>query len=277
MRVKFYGTRGSIPVCDPGFQEFGGNTSCIELSYNKGDKRHALILDAGTGIRLLGKDLQQMNHPSTDDLYIAFTHFHWDHIQGFPFFAPSFDKNQRIHIIAMGRDRGITDLREIFETQMQEQYFPVQLASMGASFDFLLIERDSRVFNGTRIKTRRHNHPGGAYSYRFEREDKKVVICTDIEHGADGLDEETIAFAKDADILIHDAQYTEEELLTRRGWGHSSFKQAVEVAIAANVKKLILTHHDPNHDDQFLKERERLCQERFPNCVLARDGMEVEV
>jgi phosphoribosyl 1,2-cyclic phosphodiesterase len=276
MKVKFYGTRGSVPVCDPEFQEFGGNTTCIEISYQKGDKRHALILDAGTGIRNLGKDLKSNNHQSSEDLYIAFTHFHWDHIQGFPFFQPAFDLDQRIHIVAMGRDRGLSNLREIFETQMQERYFPVQLDNMGAHFDFVMPEKRTRVFNGTTITARKHQHPGGAYSYRFERNGKKIVICTDIEHG-EGIDALTVQFAKNADILIHDAQYTEEELKTRRGWGHSSFKQAVEVAMRANAKTLIITHHDPDHDDAFLLKMEKKCQEVFPQTFLAREKMELEV
>ncbi len=276
MKVTFYGTRGSIPVCDTEFQEFGGNTTCIEISYEKKGKRHALILDAGTGIRNLGKELTKKSHQATEDLYIAFTHFHWDHIQGFPFFQPAFDKDQRIHIIAIGPDRGITNLREIFATQMQERYFPVNLDNMGAKFDFVMTERSTRVFNGTTISARRHQHPGGAYSYAFERNGKRIVICTDIEHGTE-LDPHTIEFARGADLLIHDAQYTEAELLTRRGWGHSSFKQAVEVAIQAEVKSLVLTHHDPDHDDAFLRNMEKVCQERFPNCMLARDKMEIEV
>jgi len=276
MKVTFFGTRGSVPVCDPEFQEFGGNTSCIEISYYKGEKRHALILDAGTGIRNLGKALKENHHQSTEDLYIAFTHFHWDHIQGFPFFQPAFDPEQRIHIIAMGRDRGFSNLKEIFEAQMQERYFPVQLDNMGAHFDFIMTESRTRVFNGTTITARKHQHPGGAYSYRFERDGKRIVICTDIEHGT-SLDHHTIQFAKDADILIHDAQYTEKELLTRRGWGHSSFKQAVEVAQRAEVKSLIMTHHDPDHNDDFLRDIEKKCQEIFPNCMLARDRMEIEI
>lgn len=276
MKVKFYGTRGSLPVCDPEFQEFGGNTTCIEISYHKDEKRHALILDAGTGIRNLGKDLKKNNHQSSEDLFIAFTHFHWDHIQGFPFFQPAFDLEQRIHIIAMGRDRGLSNLREIFETQMQERYFPVQLDNMGANFDFVMPEERTSVFNGTTMTARRHQHPGGAYSYRFERNGKKIVICTDIEHGEE-IDSMTVQFAKDADLLIHDAQYTEDELKSRRGWGHSSFKQAVEVAQRANVKALAITHHDPDHDDAFLRNMEKVCQEVFPNTILAREKMEIEV
>jgi phosphoribosyl 1,2-cyclic phosphodiesterase len=276
MKVKFYGTRGSVPVCDPEYQEFGGDTTCVLISQKDARDEHLLILDAGTGIRKLGKDLSASPKFKEEDLFIAFTHFHWDHIQGFPFFRPCFDANQRIHIIAMGRGRGISDLKEIFEVPMQERYFPVQLDNMGAHFEFILPEKATEVFNGTVITAQRHRHPGGAYSYRLRRDGRTIVFCTDIEHGS-SIDPRTVEFARGADLLIHDAQYTDEELKSRKGWGHSSFRQAIEVAEQADVKALIMTHHDPDHDDEFLTQIEKKCQARFPNCMLAREMMEIEV
>jgi phosphoribosyl 1,2-cyclic phosphodiesterase len=278
MKLKFYGTRGSIPVCNAGFQTFGGNTTCFQITFP--DTGRIAIVDAGTGIRNLGKDLRAMGHKQ-DQIVLAFTHFHWDHIQGFPFFGPAYDSGQRITLLTIGEGQSIQNLREIFAMQMQSEYFPVQLDRMGASFEFMEIDKASKHFTGanniaTVVTANRHKHPGGAYGFRVERHGKVLVICTDVEHG-DTIDPQVVALARDADLLIHDAQYTAEELPSRRGWGHSSYDQAIQVGEMANVKRLALTHHDPDHDDDFLLRMEKLCQERFANCLLARDGMEIEL
>ncbi|MFI5236534.1 MAG: MBL fold metallo-hydrolase [Ignavibacteriales bacterium] len=280
MLVKFYGTRGSIPVCSPGFQEFGGNTTCIQIRVK--ETNNIAVLDAGTGIRELGKDFLKSGHKQ-DEIFIAFTHFHWDHIQGFPFFAPALVKNQKINILALGWGYKLNSLEDIFRTQMRKEYFPVQLEKMGADFNFMLLKETKKVFEPrvkkptpVLVKTNKHNHPGGAYGYRIERKGKVIVFCTDIEHGI-SIDENVVKFAENADLLIHDAQYTDEELKKKSGWGHSSFNQAIEVAERANVKLLALTHHDPDHDDEFLKKMEVKCQKRFSNCFVAREKTEIEI
>jgi phosphoribosyl 1,2-cyclic phosphodiesterase len=278
MRLKFYGTRGSIPVCDAGFQQFGGNTTCLQITFT--DTNRVAIIDAGTGIRNLGRDLRAMGHKQ-DQIFIAFTHFHWDHIQGFPFFPQAYDPGQKITLLTLGREQTVTDLRGIFEVQMQEEYFPVQLDRMGATFEFLQVADASRHFTTinnvpTVVSTQRHNHPGGAYSFRIERNGKALVVCTDVEHG-DQIDQRLVELARGANLLVHDAQYTAEELQKRRGWGHSSFDQAMQVAEMAGVKRLALTHHDPEHDDEFLQRMENLCRERFPDVVVAREGMEIQL
>ena len=277
MKLKFYGTRGSIPTCDAGFQQFGGNTTCLQLTFT--DTNRIAIIDAGTGIRNLGKDLRAIGHIQ-EQLVLAFTHFHWDHIQGFPFFGPAYIPGQKITLLTLGRDPTVHSLREIFEVQMQSEYFPVQLDHMGADFEFLQIANASEYFtaiNGvqTKVTAQRHNHPGGAYGFRIERNGKVLVVCTDVEHPDAEVDPSVVELARGADLLVHDAQYTAEELQKRRGWGHSSYNQAMQVAELAGVKRLAMTHHDPEHDDEFLLRMERLCQERLPNCVLAREGMEI--
>ncbi len=276
MKVKFYGTRGSTPVCDPEFQEFGGNTTCFQISFP--DTGRITIIDAGTGIRDLGKALVAAGHQQ-DEIFIAFTHFHWDHIQGFPFFAPAFNPGQKINIMALGKGRKAVNLRGIFATQMQAVYFPVHLDNMGARFEFLRVDKASEYFYGdegtlTKVTANRHNHPGGAYGFRVERQGKVLVICTDIEHG-DEIDPNVVKLSQGADLLIHEAQYTNEELKSRRGWGHSSYEQALQVAEMAGVKMLAITHHDPDHDDAFLHQMERECRRRFPHCFLAREKMEI--
>ena len=278
MKLKFYGTRGSIPICDAGFQQFGGNTTCLQITFT--DMNRIVIIDAGTGLRNLGRDLRAIGHKQ-EQIPIAFTHFHWDHIQGFPFFAPAYDPKQKIMLLTLGRDQTVTDLRQIFEVQMQAEYFPVQLDRMGANFEFLQIADASSHFTifsnvPTIVTAQRHNHPGGAYSYRIERNGKVLVICTDVEHGEE-IDVRLVELARGADLLVHDAQYTAEELQKRRGWGHSSFDQAIQLAEMSGAKRLALTHHDPDHDDEFLERIEKLCRERFPNSVLAREGMEIPI
>ena len=275
LRIVCYGTRGSIPVSGPDYVEFGGNTTCLLIDHpaaiNVG------ILDAGTGIRPLGKRILEDERLRKKPIAIAFSHFHWDHIQGLPFFGPAWEEGRKIGIHAPGKDRGVEDLREIFARQMGDVYFPVTLEHMPAELDFLVSEGEEvSQFPRARVLARRHRHPGGAYSFRLEAFGKVVVFSTDIEHGR-SLDEEAIEFARGADLLIHDAQYTSEELEERRGWGHSSYAQAIECAERAEVSRLILTHHDPDHDDAFLRQAEEWCRERFAECRLARDGMEVRV
>ena len=271
MKVKFYGTRGSIPVCDREYLEFGGNTTSIKITRDDG---RIAVFDAGTGIRKLGNDLIDDGF-AQDELFIAFSHFHWDHIQGFPFFAPAYSSESVINILAMGKNSNIENLEGIFEGQMRQEYFPVPLESMGAKFNFLRLNRNELNINKSNIRVIKQSHPGGSYGYRIQYNDKSLVICTDIEHGETVLPE-IVEFCKDADVLVHEAQYTNEELTANRGWGHSSFDQAIEVAERAGVKQLLMTHHDPLHNDAFLLAKEKECQARLPNCLLAREGMEIE-
>jgi phosphoribosyl 1,2-cyclic phosphodiesterase len=273
-RIKIYGARGSIPVSGPEFQEFGGSTTCILL---EGPER-TVILDAGTGIRRLGKDLAKDPHTGIDRAcFLAFSHFHWDHIQGLPFFLPAYDARRSFTISAIGRERYGKDLKSIFATQMQQDYFPVPLDGMGAAIRFSQTPEDQVSIASASVRVVKHRHPGDAYSYRIQDVNgRSVVFCTDIEHG-ETIDPAIVELARDADVLIHEAQYTPEELPRYRGWGHSSWAQAVEVAQRANAKRLVITHHDPDHDDAFLRDVERQCQERFPACVLAREMMEIPV
>jgi phosphoribosyl 1,2-cyclic phosphodiesterase len=274
MRVKFYGVRGSLPVSGGEFQRFGGNTTCIEIL--REEARRIAIIDAGTGIRNLGKEIINKGL-NQNVINILFSHFHWDHIQGFPFFAPAYIKNQIIGILVMGKQRRIKNLKEIFSLQMQNEFFPVPLEAMGAQFEFLTYG-DKETFYGANVTAtpQYHKFMGGSYGFRIEDEGLSLVICTDLEH-IDGIDENIVNLARDADLLIHDGQYTADEYKKYKGWGHSSWEQAVEVAIQAKVKRLIITHHDPDHDDVFLDAMEKECQEIFPDSLFAKEGMEVQV
>jgi phosphoribosyl 1,2-cyclic phosphodiesterase len=274
MKIAFYGTRGSLPVSGKEFSQFGGNTACILLSFRNG---RVAILDAGTGIRKLGIDFQTRNIEQYDNIFIGLSHTHWDHIQGFPFFKPAYDRKQHFTIAIFGRGQHSIDLESIFETQMQQEYFPVPLDKMGATLTFLRIDRSCYIApSGIRVTAARHNHPGDAYGYRVTEGETSLVYCTDVEHG-ESIDTRVVSLAENADLLIHDAQYTRDELKEKKGWGHSSWEQAVEVARQANVKRLALFHHDPEHNDAFILNMEKECQKRFPDAFFAREGMEIEI
>lgn len=274
MKVTFYGTRGSTPVAGPDYTQFGGNTSCILITFSTG---MVAILDAGTGIRKLGDDLLAASHEQYDNIYIVLSHTHWDHIIGFPFFKLAYEPRQHLTIAICGKERMSKDLESIFSAQMQSDYFPVPLEKMGASFDFW--QPDITTYThptGIKLEALKYNHPGSAYGYRFMEGRKTLVYCTDLEHG-DEIDPNVVSLSRNADLLIHDAQYTSDELMVKKGWGHSSWKQAVEVAEQAGVKKLALFHHDPEHNDTFLSNLERECQKRFKRSFFAKEGEQVEL
>jgi phosphoribosyl 1,2-cyclic phosphodiesterase len=212
-----------------------------------------------------------------DELFILFSHMHWDHIQGFPFFGPAYDPKRTFILVFPNRSQSAIHLHDIFSIQMQDDFFPVPLDKMGSNIKFMEPEatRQTGAYDVT-VTPYKHNHPGGAYSYKIEEENKTFVYCTDIEHG-ETIDSGVVELSRNADLLIHDAQYSPDELAVKRGWGHSSWEQAMDVAKKANVKRLALTHHDPEHDDIYLDRVEKECQSRFPNTVLAREGMEIVI
>jgi phosphoribosyl 1,2-cyclic phosphodiesterase len=276
VKVKFYGVRGSLPVCGREFEKYGGNTTCIKILREKANR--IAILDAGTGIRKLGKEIIEEGL-NQHIINIVFSHFHWDHIQGFPFFLPAYNPNQKIGILALGRRGKAHDLKGIFSQQMQEEYFPIQMEMMGAQFDFLSYG-DQEIIQGAFVKSipQYHKRSGGSYGFRLNDEGVSMVVCTDLEYVDGIIDPAIVAFAKDADLLIHDGQYTTEEYQNKfKGWGHATWEQAVEVALQAHVKKLVITHHDPDHNDEFLDDLEKKCQKKFPNSLFAKEGMEILV
>ena len=276
-KVTFYGVRGSVPVCDPAYAEFGGDTTCFHLDVaHKPEGKHVhVIFDAGTGIRQLGKDILAGKHPSSDHVLLQFSHFHWDHIQGLPFFAPAYVPSQKIafysphHEVVSGES-----FRDVMAQQMQPTFFPIQLERMGADMDFYTNEAFvEKLSMGRQVTMRTHlnPHPGGAYSFRLDGYGRSLAIVTDYEHG-ETVNEDLVEFVRGVDLLVHEAQYTDTELPERRGWGHSSYGQAMEVAERAGVGQLYFTHHDPDHDDAFLREVEAECQRRMSNCAMARQG-----
>jgi phosphoribosyl 1,2-cyclic phosphodiesterase len=242
---KFWGVRGSIPTPGPQTVRFGGNTSCIEL---RAAGQH-IILDAGSGIRPLGLALARENRDL--DLTLLLTHTHWDHIQGFPFFVPAYQA--RHHIRVLGYDGAKQNLQATLSGQMENPYFPVTLAQMPGN---LVIEELSDMnfsLGPLKVRACQTKHPGMTVGYRIET--PAGVICYVPDHeSAPGESAGAVAeLIAGADILMLDAQYTCEEYVSKKGWGHGCLDDVVRVAREAGVKRLFLFHYDPSHDDIFLE------------------------
>lgn len=257
-QLKFWGVRGSIPTPGPTTIRYGGNTSCLEIRFDD----QLFILDAGSGIRALGNELLKEQQSIKGHIFIS--HMHWDHIQGIPFFTPAFIPGNNFTFY--GAEEVDANLQKIISGQMDPAYFPIELNDMGAVLKFIPLHEGGFDVEGVHIETIFVNHPGNALGYKFFINNKKLVYISDNEpfatvNGENNVDfigedgnEKLIRFLNDVDILIHDAQYTPEEYTKHVTWGHSPYDYAVNLALQANVKKLILFHHDPLHNDDKIDE-----------------------
>ncbi len=265
LEVRLWGTRGSLPAPGPHTQIFGGNTSCIEV--RAGDQ--VLIFDAGTGIRELGTSLMQGGSPPP--VHLFFSHYHWDHIMGFPFFAPIYVSGAPLHLY--GETKNGQSVLEILSGQMHPPYFPIKWNMVTADIDWTPVEPDEDVVLGdVTVKTCRLNHPQHALSYRVEYAGRSVVYATDIEHGSD-LDTVFIDFIRGADVLIMDCSFTEAEYPARLGWGHATWEAGVEFAARADVETFVIFHHLPERTDPEVAAIEQQAQAIRPNTFAAREGM----
>jgi phosphoribosyl 1,2-cyclic phosphodiesterase len=253
---------------------YGGNTTCVEMAI--GGER--LIFDAGTGIKMLGDSLSSQESVSA---HIFFTHSHWDHIQGFPFFTPAFRPGNFFQVYGVPTPNGTTIEQRLHE-QMLHPNFPVPLQTMQGIVAFYDLEvGEDIVIGDIELQTRPLNHPGAAMGYRVTWRGITVAFITDTEHFPDRLDDNVLALAQNADVLIIDATYTDEEYYDRHmskvGWGHSTWQEAVKVAQAAGVRQLILFHHDPGHDDSVLDAIWDQAKQQFPTTAIAKEGMEISL
>lgn len=272
--VRFWGVRGSIACPGAETVRYGGNTSCIEMRV----AGQLLVFDGGTGLRVLGQTLLK---EMPLDAHMFFTHSHWDHIQGFPFFVPAFIKGNKFKIYGAIAPNGST-IEQRLNDQMLHPNFPVPLQIMGAEMHFCDLEVGEIVKLGDiTIENALLNHPGEAVGYRVSWNNHAVAYITDTEHFPDRLDENVLWLCRNADVLIYDATYTDEEYYSEKsskvGWGHSTWQEAVKVAKAANVGKLVIFHHDPLHNDDFMDKVQEDTRKQFANSLVAYEGLEIDV
>ncbi len=269
MRIKFWGVRGSAPTPHPENMRYGGNTSCVEVRLGNG----IYIFDCGTGFRALGRQLNQEFAGRGMFAHVFVSHFHWDHIQGFPFFQPLFESSNRFVFHCSNRTR---PLKRVMEDQMAAPFFPVDLAQMTAQRDFYEIEEGRLSLDDIMVQTIWLNHPQGCMGFRLETKDGVFVYATDNEPGDSEFDQNLRHLAAGADVLVYDAQYLPEEYAARRkGWGHSHWREAVNVVMESGAKELVLFHHDPSHDDACLDRVVKEASNYYPRVRAASEGMEI--
>ena len=272
--IHVWGVRGSIACPGAATVRYGGNTPCVEMLVGG----YRLIFDAGTGIHVLGQSL--LSHlPVSGHLF--FSHSHWDHIQGFPFFSPAFMEGNEFDIYGGVIPRGVT-IEQRLQDQMKQPNFPVPLQVMGANLRFHHLDYGDKVnLADVTVSTGLLNHPGEAMGYRVSWGDFAVAYITDTEHFPDRLDRNVLELVDQADVLIYDCTYTDQEYnhpqTSKIGWGHSTWQEGVKIAQAAQVKKLVIFHHDPSHDDKFMDAIELQSTQAFPGSIVAREGMKILV
>jgi phosphoribosyl 1,2-cyclic phosphodiesterase len=272
MRVKFWGVRGSTPTPQAENLRYGGNTSCVEVRF--GDSLY--IFDCGTGFRILGHQLEEefQNKPIFAHIFVS--HFHWDHIQGIPFFRPLYDypDNQ----FAFHSSRRTRSLQQVMEEQMASPYFPVAISEMKAQRNFYDTEEGVTRLEEATMRTQWLNHPQGCMGFRLETRSGALVYATDNEPGDEYFDKALRKLAEGADVLIYDAQYLPEEYEARRhGWGHSHWREAVNLVMESGAKELVLFHHDPDHDDRLIDKVVQEARNYFPRVRAASEGMEIRI
>jgi phosphoribosyl 1,2-cyclic phosphodiesterase len=298
MRLKFWGTRGSISTPGKDTVRYGGNTPCIEVRTSRND---LIILDAGTGIRNLGEAL--IENGESIKATILISHPHWDHIQGFPFFKPAFISGNELTIV--GGETEKVSLPKMITDQMNKVYFPVQLNELKATIKFRRVAEGEFTVHDAVVRSIFVNHPSFALGYRITHRGKSIVYISDNEpfdrrvaaslrnvekpiidkyaRTVGDPNQRIFDFVKGADVLIHDATYTPEEYVDRVGWGHSHYLFTLKVAAEGKVKRLVLFHHDPSHTDAKMDEIVRTCKKEIRTSRFrfevsaAREGMEIEV
>lgn len=288
LRATIWGARGSIPAPGPDTARYGGNTACVSVELPESASGRVIILDAGTGIRNLGRKLAEAEKPVDVDLVVS--HTHWDHIQGLPFFAPLFADGSRVRI--WGAKQGDVDLETILREQMNPVVFPVPLDGLAAELQVEHVGEGEFELDGCLVSVMRVRHPGHTLGLRLQPTEggPSLAYVTDNEVGPGGNYEvgsdwrdRFIKFLDGVDTLIHDSMYTEEEVKKYSGWGHSSFVEAVDVAAEAGAKRLVLFHHNPDHDDEavdkLLSEARAVAAERAGNLdvIAGCEGMELNI
>jgi phosphoribosyl 1,2-cyclic phosphodiesterase len=297
-RLKIWGVRGSIPVPGPGTVRYGGNTSCIEVRADG----ELIVLDAGSGIRELGLALENEFGSRPIKLSLLITHVHWDHIQGFPFFVPAYNDKNEIQIL--GYDGTGSGLPEILKGQMATPFFPVALHDLPGKINIRKLESMDFKIGNVRVRSRFMNHPGVCVGYRILTSKGSIAYLPDHEHydafklhstkshllspeqtqqRAREDRAELVKFLQGSDILILDTQYTDDEYQAHVGWGHGSLSSAISLALDASIRKLVLFHHDPTHDDDMIDKMLQTARkiaaksENYLEVEAAREGAEMTI
>lgn len=299
MKIRYWGTRGSIPTPGKNTVVYGGNTAC--LSVETGES--ILIFDAGTGIRECGNDLMVRGKKITASLFIS--HTHWDHIQGFPFFIPAYVPGNHLALYGPPSDIQDQTLKQIMEFQTKYEFFPISLAQLGADIEYINCKEEKIDGGEFEMYTCRINHPVACLAYKLIYNGKVFIYGGDHEpfrniyrdgSGGEGMDEDfleeldrnaeeqngkIVEFCRDADLVSWDGQYTAKEYQSKIGWGHSSHDADIELARKASIKHMIITHHEPmNTDTKLTAIEERIRSETAGGSCrfdLAKEGMVVEL
>lgn len=279
MKIKVWGCRGSIAAPGPDTLRYGGNTTCVEVIGNNGVE---IVVDAGSGARNLGKELLKRG---TKDIYLLLTHAHWDHLLGFPFFEPVYSADSTIYLC--GGPKARDSLKNYLNHQMQAPYFPIDMELLHATFEFGFENAHGNTIGNIQVESIQLNHPNGGYGFKFIENGRSFVFLTDNELGY--LHDPTIKlddfvdFCKNADILFHDAQFTEKEYIEKKGWGHSCYLDTFNLGVKAGVRKLGFFHHDPDRSDDELDKIVQYYAEKAKSVAptmtvfAVAEGMEFEI
>ncbi len=265
--VRFWGVRGSIACCDSGIGRYGGNTSCLEVRCGP----HLFIFDAGTGFRYLGNALMA-EAPIDADLFL--THTHFDHVVGLPFFRPAFDPKNTFRIWA-GHLLPDHTIQYVLRQMMMAPLFPVPVDIFLAKVSFHDFHAGETLEPrpGVSLRTAPLHHPNGATGYRIEYGGKSICYLTDTEHIVDEPDQNILGLIEDADIVIYDSMFNEEEFAQRKGWGHSTWREGARLCDLSHAKQFVIFHHDPDHDDAMLDKVAEEAEALRPGTVVAKEGM----
>lgn len=280
MKIKFWGTRGSVPVPGPSTIRYGGNTTCIETRLSDDT---IIIFDAGTGIRNLGRELMANNNQH--QINMVLTHSHWDHIQGFPFFDPA--NNSDVNINILGCPGTYFKLRKILTDQMEFKYFPVPFDALKSHISFREISNGVHPVGNAELSYIELNHPGTTYGFKLVEESTSLAFLTDNELKPPPPIktpwQKFVQFCSGLDVLIHDAMWTNEELISHKGWGHSSMEQVIELAFETNIKAVFFFHHLPDRNDEELEQifeqtlKKMKDKTRNTTFYLAKEGDEYQI
>tara|TARA_B110000263_G_scaffold64797_2_gene55920 strand:+ start:344 stop:1168 length:825 start_codon:yes stop_codon:yes gene_type:complete len=265
-KITFWGVRGSFPTPDKDKMDFGGHTSCVSIE----TQEEIIIMDMGTGMKNLGESIVS-NPNSPLKINIILSHYHWDHLIGFPMFAPLFSDKYQINIYGKKDRIGVKD---VINHMLDPIFWPVSFDDFKADLNFYAIENNQiKISDNMIIKSQIHHHPNEAFSYKVLSDDKIISYITDCEHISGNINEKLINFAKNSDLLIHDSHFTKEDLLNHEGWGHSSWVQAILMAQKSKSKQLALYHYSPDYNDAKIKLIESDAKKIFKQTIAAKQGL----